>query len=61
MLGLSGKSYGQQCDLVYGTAIGYIPCAACQGTNTGSYQMFIVNPGCSCPEPWTYEVWSSAG
>ena len=62
MLGLSGKSYGQQCDLVYGTAIGYIPCATGQGTNTGSYQMFIVNPGCSCPgPPWTYEVWYSTG
>ena len=56
-----GKSYGQLCNLVYETAIGNIPCAAGQGTNTGSYQMFIANTACSCSGPWTYEVWGSNG
>ena len=61
LFALFAKSYGQQCDLVYGRVFGYIPCAAGQGTNTGSYQMFIAETTCSCSGPWTYEVFQSQG
>jgi len=63
VLGLSGKSYGQtnNCNLVYGTAIGYVPCATGQGVSQGSFVLSIFNTLCSCSGPWTYQVFQSQG
>ena len=61
LFGLFAKSYGQtNCNLVYGTAIDYVPCAT--GVDTlGSFVLSIFNTACSCSGPWTYEVFQSQG